>query len=91
MRFARSKDGGALVLGPVLHKALDVSLGRSRNSAINLLWRLTSRCDHAGLSIYLDWMSFEVELQVYDVRHWDEENGRWFAQGTEIQHRNPAP
>lgn len=87
MRFARSTRGLAFGAGPVANKAVDVSIERRPTQGINLHCRLATHCDHAGLSVYLEWLGFEFEFEFYDVRHWDEENGRYFKAGERLQRR----
>ena len=38
----------------------------------------TSKTDHAGLSIKLDLIFTGFAFQIYDQRHWDEENNKWY-------------
>lgn len=38
---------------------------------------LTRNCDHAGLDVWVEIMGFRALLNVYDTRHWDDENGKW--------------
>lgn len=38
---------------------------------------LTTKRDHAGLTLRLMLVGHMVEFQVYDRRHWDDESDRW--------------
>lgn len=35
------------------------------------------KTDHAGVSLWLGLLGFDVGLHFYDTRHWDYENNRW--------------
>lgn len=37
--------------------------------------------DHAGPSISIDILGFCFRLAIYDGRHWDSTNGRWYEYG----------
>ena len=38
---------------------------------------ITWKTDHAGISLWLGLLGFEVGLHFYDTRHWDCKNNRW--------------
>ena len=38
---------------------------------------LTVKGDHAGFKLHVGVLSFELELRIYDIRHWDWKNDRW--------------
>lgn len=46
-------------------------------------WR--TKQDHAGPFLHVALLGFEVILNLYDVRHWYEEENRWFKPGEEAQ------
>ena len=37
--------------------------------------RYTTRQDHAGLTIGLGLFGYEIQAQIYDIRHWDHTYG----------------
>jgi hypothetical protein len=44
-------------------------------------FQYTVRQDHAGISIELGLLFWEVHANVHDSRHWDYVNGRWEVYG----------
>lgn len=34
--------------------------------------------DHAGLEIVLGLLTYGIHFKIYDTRHWDHENNRWY-------------
>lgn len=36
---------------------------------INL--EITHRCDHAGISLQISLLGYNIEYHLYDIRHWD--------------------
>lgn len=38
---------------------------------------ITHRRDHAGILIQLSLFGYEIEYQVYDIRHWDVKKNWW--------------
>jgi len=41
---------------------------------VNISWRGS---DHAGPSIELGLLGYEVHIKIYDTRHWNYENNNW--------------
>ena len=39
--------------------------------------KITRKCDHAGVSIYLEAFRFCISFNLYDVRHWDYDKDKW--------------
>ena len=66
---------------PIPHKYWEVQIFK-----IDHLFRFefgwTTRQDHAGISLELGLLGYEIDFTLYDSRHWDEEQGRYF----EISH-----
>jgi hypothetical protein len=52
-------------------------------SAINLFgifgcyFKWTRNADHAGVQISVTLFCFEFSFEIYDIRHWDYDNGTW--------------
>jgi len=42
---------------------------------IRLAW--TTRTDHAGFRFHFDLLGFTFSFEIYDIRHWDYDNGRY--------------
>jgi hypothetical protein len=40
---------------------------------LNIRWKT----DHAGISLWLGLLGFDIGLHFYDTRHWDFENNKW--------------
>ena len=40
-------------------------------------FRIEWMTDHAGVSLWLGLLGFDVGLHFHDTRHWDYENNRW--------------
>ena len=40
-------------------------------------FRIAWKTDHAGVSLWLGLLGFDVGLHFHDTRHWDYENNRW--------------
>ena len=36
--------------------------------------RYSRKCDHAGFYISITLFGFEISFEIYDIRHWDEDN-----------------
>ena len=45
----------------------------------HLEFRVAWMTDHAGVSLWLGLLGFDVGLHFHDTRHWDYENNRWEA------------
>lgn len=72
---------------------LDLSLTRHKSLSVQLSWwpehasdlylrfRASTKGDHAGvnLSWQVAYLMFDIDL--YDNRHWDDENDRWHKPG----------
>lgn len=44
-----------------------------------------NKTDHAGPKLSIGFFGFEILLNLYDVRHWYNEEGRWFKPGEEAE------
>jgi hypothetical protein len=58
------------------HKSIDFSILKS-NSIIGCGVSFTTRRDHAGLDLDLNFLGFDVNVNIYDNRHWDREANDW--------------
>jgi hypothetical protein len=62
---------------PLAHKFFEVQISRS-SDIVDLTVRITTRRDdHAGILVCLGLFTFNLELQIYDDRHWDRVHDRW--------------
>lgn len=83
MRFVPSKTSWCFSAGPLLHKALEIELGWGENQGFSTGWRLNSRGDHAGFKVWLDLFKLYFTFNVYDHRHWNYAENRWYEPGEE--------
>lgn len=58
------------------HKTLELQTCRT-NDIINCQLIFTHRTDHAGLTIELGLLSFNLLISLCDNRHWDYTNNKW--------------
>jgi len=45
---------------------------------IGLDFRFTTRQDHAGLYLSFSFLGYDIIFQIYDNRHWNDEENRWY-------------
>lgn len=43
------------------------------------------RGDHAGFVVHFQIFKFEFRLDIYDFRHWNYQENRWFSPGEETE------
>ena len=58
------------------NKAWEFNIYRTATIFSNRL-ELTMRRDHAGLRLEIGLLGYDVEFQIYDVRHWDYEKNTY--------------
>lgn len=58
------------------NKAWEFNIYRTATIFSNRL-ELTMNRDHAGLRLEIGLLGYEVEFQIYDVRHWNYEKKEW--------------
>ena len=51
--------------------------GYRTNSIVEVHAHYKLRCDHAGFKFVLSLFGYTVELDFYDIRHWDYKTNRW--------------
>lgn len=76
----------SLNLGTILNKAFELELEYSKQP-----WRqfhlgigLSLKGDHCGPSFHFALLGFEIEMQIYDCRHWNWEANRFYEPGEEM-------
>ena len=47
------------------------------NALLHFDFNIRWKTDHAGVSLWLGLLGFDVGLNFHDTRHWDYENNRW--------------
>ena len=58
------------------NKSIDFSILKS-NAIIGAGLEFTRRKDHAGINVDLNLFGFDVNVNIYDNRHWDKEANDW--------------
>jgi len=61
---------------PIQHKHWTFTLLRT-SDLVEVSAKYTWRRDHAGLTVALSLLSWSLELEIYDHRHWDHNTGQW--------------
>ena len=85
MRYRLSQHSWCFSAGPVFHKAVDIEFGWDKDLGINVGWRFNTRGDHAGFKFWCDLWRVFLSFQVYDHRHWNWEEKRWYRPGEEAE------
>ena len=62
------------------HKVVEASAYKTSN-IITVTFGYSIRQDHAGFLIALGLFGYECQLNIYDTRHWDDENKCWEVYG----------
>lgn len=57
-------------------KAWELNVYRT-NTMLLLAGDFSIKRDHAGFKLRLGLLSFEIEFQIYDARHWDYQLNKW--------------
>ena len=74
-------------LGTLFHKALEFELSYTKDFYqyfyVAAAW--TTRTDHCGPSITLSVLGLEIQLQIYDSRHWYYKEKRFYEPGEEMR------
>ena len=54
------------------NKVIESQVGyRQNGSYIDVEFKWSRKCDHAGLRFYIELFGFYFHIEIYDVRHWD--------------------
>ena len=59
------------------HKAAELEFVRHNYALFDFGVQVTGKQDHSGLTLEFALLGFCVHFNVYDVRHWDDENDDW--------------
>lgn len=59
---------------PLKHKFWEAQIIKS-DDIVSFDLRITTRCDHAGIDLWLGLFGYSVNLNIYDNRHWNTEEG----------------
>ena len=58
------------------HKRWELEVNKT-NVLLGLEFALTAMRDHAGLTIGVSLLTFELHFQIYDTRHWNRLLNNW--------------
>lgn len=61
---------------PFQYKFWEVQVYKSAD-ILDFFLRVTRKQDHAGIHIGLGLIGFNLEMQIYDSRHWHKETNAW--------------
>ncbi len=65
---------------PVKHKVIEFEITRDTSMLAEAEFSVTTKTDHSGIRLNLGLLSYSVSLQLYDTRHWDNENNCWLTE-----------
>lgn len=68
---------------PFKHKFWEVQLIKS-NDLVSFDLRISHKTDHAGVDLWLGLLGYSANLNFYDNRHWNHEEGRWMIYTEEL-------
>lgn len=63
---------------PIPNKFWEVEIIKNDN-LFRLEFEVTTQQDHAGVNLELGLAGYEIHFKIYDSRHWDCENNKWFT------------
>jgi hypothetical protein len=69
---------------PWKHKYWEVQLTKDEE-LFRVEFEWTIRQDHAGVRFELGLLGYKATATVYDSRHWNTDQGRWYREGEEYQ------
>jgi hypothetical protein len=64
---------------PIKHKYWELQVIKNDN-LIRLEFEVTTQQDHAGLTLELGLLGYEIHFTFRDNRHWNQEEGRWMIE-----------
>ena len=59
------------------------SYDRTKWLVFNVVWERAQ--NHAGMYLRMGLMGYEVKFGVYDTRHWDDDNGKWYVRERDLK------
>ena len=81
------KDNVAICIGTFFHKALEVQVSFNKDfyQYFALIARWTRKQDHSGPELEIALGPLELEINIYDSRHWYYKENRWYEPGEEMR------
>lgn len=70
---------------PLKWKQFEVQIMKSAQ-LFEIAFDITTKQDHAGFSIELALLGYQIDFTFYDVRHWNYEESRWMIYTEEGSH-----
>ena len=68
------------------HKNWELEAGKHEDwSWFFFVLKWTRNCDHAGLDFNFELLGFWISFTIYDCRHWNYEEKRYYLPGEELQ------
>ena len=61
---------------PFKHKFWELQTLKS-DDIISFDLRVSARCDHAGIDLWMGLLGYSINIKFYDSRHWDHNNDSW--------------
>lgn len=65
------------------YKGCEINLSFDLSTSFNISAYYTTECDHAGFRTEVNLFGTELEINIYDGRHWNYEANRWYEPGEE--------
>lgn len=65
------------------YKGCEINLYFNFRTGFNISGYYTTKQDHAGLRLEVDLFGLELEVDIYDGRHWNHKANRWYLPGEE--------
>jgi hypothetical protein len=62
------------------NKTIEIEICKDR-SIISFDFRVTTRQDHGGVFVAFGFLGYDISFNLYDNRHWDNENGCYINHG----------
>jgi hypothetical protein len=62
---------------PFKHKFIELEIIKD-TSILSFMFRLSTRTDHAGVSLELGILGYSFHFSFYDNRHWNYEQGQYY-------------
>ena len=67
---------------PIKHKFWELQIMKS-DDIISVDMRISTRCDHAGLDLWLGLLGYSINFNFYDNRHWNDKESRYMVYSEE--------
>lgn len=65
------------------NKGCEINLYFDLRPSINISAHYTRKCDHAGFRSEICLFGLELEIDIYDARHWNYKQNRYYLPGEE--------